>query len=132
MCILLSLCTQVSDIGPRRSFCFLIASFIIFIMFDMIFQFLNNKYINISCNCYFLSHFSFFSTLPTAPCRQHVHCFDYFFPMLLKLVCDLTTFSFNTIYFNTKNQGYARIFIEILPFISITVLSRSIVCHVVP
>ena len=39
------------------------------VIFDMIFQLLNNKYINISCNYYFLSHFLYFSNLPAAPCN---------------------------------------------------------------
>ena len=72
----MSSCTQVSDVVPTRSPCFQIGSFIIFTIFDMIFQLLNNKYINISCNCYFLSHFPYFSNLPAAPRPSALQCFD--------------------------------------------------------
>ena len=67
MCIRVSSCTQVSDIVPTRFSCLKIGSCIIFTIFDMIFQLLNNQNINISCNCYFHSHFPNFSNLPAAP-----------------------------------------------------------------
>ena len=54
-------CVYLRTRVPTKSSCFQIGSFIMFTIFDKIFQFLNNKYINISWNYYFISHFPYFS-----------------------------------------------------------------------